>query len=379
MLKKPAKPTTKGSMARSTEKDATRPATPPKPRRAAGGAKRYCAVLPRPAREFSPDVTPNRARLILESGNKWVNGTVLRYHLLRKPAKWRGTPAHEDLVRRAFQTWKDLGIGLTFDEVATADEAEIRVGFQAGDGHWSWVGREVLEFGPTQRTMNLDRAGGLDLDTALHEIGHSLGFPHEHQNPNAGIVWNEDAVYEALAKPPNRWSRETTFHNIIRKLPPESVRGSNWDPDSIMHYAFEAGLIDQPERYRQGLTPPGALSDGDKQWALHFYPPIEEQTIRKLEPFQSVPLELEPAEQVNLLVRPTATRKYTFSTFGESDSVMVLFEEVDGELRFLKADDDSGTALNARFDVRLFAGRTYLLRIRLYYQFSRGNLAVMHW
>ena len=31
-------------------------------------------------------------------------------------------------------------------------------------------------------------------DTALHEIGHALGFPHEHQNPNAGIVWDVDAV-----------------------------------------------------------------------------------------------------------------------------------------------------------------------------------------
>ena len=27
-------------------------------------------------------------------------------------------------------------------------------------------------------------------DTALHGIGHTLGLPHEHQNPNAGIVWD---------------------------------------------------------------------------------------------------------------------------------------------------------------------------------------------
>ena len=42
---------------------------------------------------------------------------------------------------------------------------------------------------------------------------------------------------------PNSWPREKTFWNIIRKIPPDSVQGSSWDPDSIMHYPFEAGLI----------------------------------------------------------------------------------------------------------------------------------------
>src|SRR5690606_7280149 len=209
------------------------------------GDKRFCAVLPRPDRVFDASVTPTRARLILEGGNKCVNGTVLRFHCFRSPARWRGSSAHEDLVRKAFDKWAKVGIGLTFEEVDSPDEAEIRIGFLGGDGHWSWVGREILDFGPSQRTMNLDRLGGLDLDTALHEIGHSHGITHEHQTPNAGIVWNEDAVYAALAAPPNRWDRATTFHNIIKKLAPDTVRGSVWDPNSIMHYEFEAGLIDQ--------------------------------------------------------------------------------------------------------------------------------------
>jgi len=49
--------------------------------------------------------------------------------------------------------------------------------------------------------MNLDKAYAFGLDTAVHEIGHSLGFPHEYQNPKAGIVWNEEAVYAALGQP----------------------------------------------------------------------------------------------------------------------------------------------------------------------------------
>lgn len=87
-------------------------------------------------------------------------------------------------------------------------------------------------------------------DTALHEIGHTLGFRHEHQNPRAGIVWNEQQVIGYFAGSPNFWSEETTRRNILDKVPPASVGGSNWDRDSIMHYQFAAGLINQPETYR---------------------------------------------------------------------------------------------------------------------------------
>ena len=79
------------------------------------------------------------------------------------------------------------------------------------------------------------------------------------------------------------------------------------------------------------------------------------------------------------MVRPSATRNYRFSTFGRSDTVMVLFEDVNGMPRFSMADDDSGLDYNASFTARLFAGRTYYLRIRLYYQHRHGDFGVMMW
>jgi hypothetical protein len=62
-------------------------------------------------------------------------------------------------------------------------------------------------------------------------------------------------VYAALAKPPNRWDHDTTFNNIIRKIDAALVEGSNWDPNSVMHYPFEPGLIKEPAQFRQGLNP----------------------------------------------------------------------------------------------------------------------------
>ena len=58
---------------------------------------------------------------------------------------------------------------------------------------------------------------------------------------------------------------------------------------------------------------------------------------------------------------------------------MVLFEEVGGELRYLKGDDDSGEDWNAAFRVRLWAGRKYVLRVRLYYATIAGETSVMMW
>jgi hypothetical protein len=269
-----------------------------------------------------------------------------------------------------------------FKETTSRSEAEIRIGFLKGDGSWSnGLGRDILRNGPAERTMNFGwdiTRNPREIDTAIHEIGHSLGFPHEHQNPNSGIVWNEEKVYDELAKPPNKWSRQQTFFNIIRKLDSTTVQGSTWDPNSVMHYPFAPGLVKSPPPYNlQGINPAGGLSAQDKEYVLRFYPPLALQEI-ELRPFASVPLELGEDQQQNFKINPDATRNYNFSTFGSSDSVLGLFEIIDGEPRYVKADDDSGEERNATLKLKLFAGRQYILRVRNYHNQSE-QIAVMMW
>ena len=57
---------------------------------------------------------------------------------------------------------------------------------------------------------------------------------------------------------------------------------------------------------------------------------------------------------------------------------MVLFEDVNGALRYRAGDDDSGEDRNASFRVKLFKEKEYVLRIRLNYSQS-GETAVMMW
>lgn len=344
---------------------------------------RYCAArFPKP-RRMARDVAPGRRRLILQTADKWLNGFKVRYWFFDTPKKWVGRKDQQDVVRKAFALWKSLGVGLDFVEVRARKDADVRIAFLQDDGAWSYVGTDVRTKRNDPRTMNFgwslteDPAEGLD--TALHEIGHTLGLPHEHQNPFAGIVWNEEAVYAALAKPPNKWSRSTTFHNIIEKLVADEVQGSTWDSDSVMHYPFEAGLIDKPAQFRTGITPAGGLSGRDRQWILKFYPQLVPATFPTLVPLQSVPLTLAPAQQANFVFTPTQSRAYELRTFGTSDTVMALFEGTGASSTAIAEDDDSGEDRNAYFKVRLTAGHNYLVRVRLYYAEAGGESAIMAW
>jgi hypothetical protein len=346
-----------------------------------------CAVREGPPRQFSATISGERTRLIVMHADKWVNGTVLKYAFFesKEPfTRWSGTDALRSQTRKAFQRYTDLGIGVRFEPAEARASAQVRIGFEQGDGHWSYVGRQILKQGPDDRTMNLDptdaiSGGDYGVDVATHEIGHTLGFPHEHQNPNAGIVWDEEAVYRALGGPPNNWPREVTFHNIIRKIQADQVQGSSWDPNSVMHYPFEPGLILQPEEYRtRGINPAGGLSERDREWVRSFYPPpAGDEELALLEAKR---LDISPGEQRNFVLKPTVSRYYEIRTFGLSDTVAVLYvRDTGGQELYLTGDDDSGEDRNAYIRRRLHAGRTYVLRLRLYYAADAGETAVMWW
>jgi hypothetical protein len=361
--------------AKKTPTKKTVTAAPPK-------AIRYCSALPPRIPEVSAQVSgnPMRARALIQATNKWVNHTVLFYAFFRD-GPYAVPEDQAAAVRRAFQTWEALPIGLRFVEVDKLAEAEIRIGY-GKDGSWSGIAREILDYALTERTMTF----GWDLNdkygfgTAIHEIGHTIGLPHEHQSPYSGIVWDDDKVYAYFSAPPNSRDHDTIFQNVLRKLDASLFSGSRWDPESIMEYEFDRGLIKLPANYSNGLTTPETISTTDATWVKRWYPANDAGQVGQALPLnQSVTVALSIGEQTDFTLKVEASRDYTIRSFGATDTVLVLFEDVDGVTRFVAGDDDSGTDRTATIKQRLFPGRTYHVRLRLVYPGQQGTVTIMCW
>ncbi|MFI5453907.1 MAG: hypothetical protein ACHRXM_00490 [Isosphaerales bacterium] len=176
---------------------------------------------------------------------------------LQKSAKWPkdsnitvsfldGDPTVQKRVQAAALQWtvpgRTANLRLVFPPNTT--ETSIRISFQH-PGSWSTLGTTCNRVPQGQPTMNYGwltpETGGAELrQVVLHEFGHALGLIHEHQNPDGGIPWDREAVYEALSGPPNNWPRDVIDSNMFEPYSKSETNFTNLDKNSIMMYPIPA-------------------------------------------------------------------------------------------------------------------------------------------
>lgn len=290
-------------------------------------------------------------RAIIEFRKMWINGSTLRVRFMG------GTAAQHASVREQAQQWSEHA-NLTF-EFNDAPDAEIRIAFDPEDGAWSYIGTDARRIPQNLPTMNI---GFEDGGTALHEFGHAIGLGHEHQNPSGGIEWNEEVVIRDLGGPPNFWTPEQARHNVIEKYKADQIRGTTFDPDSVMLYFFPGNWT----KSGKGTKANNTLSTMDKAFiaSAEAYPreAIEAVTLQVNAAAATAAEIGQPGEEDLFTFNVKTGGRHIVATTGKTDVVMKLFGP-GSKTSLIAEDDDGGIGTNARIIADLIPGQ-YFVQVR---------------
>jgi hypothetical protein len=292
--------------------------------------------------------TNGRPRAVIEFRKRWINGSTLRVRFIG------GTAAQQALVKEQALWWTEHA-NLHF-EFNNAPDAEIRIAFDLNDGAWSNVGTDCRMVPLNQPTMNL---GFMDGGTAAHEFGHAIGLGHEHQNPAGGLQWNEEVVIRDLGGPPNFWPPDQVRFNVLEKYSTDQIKGTVFDPDSIMLYAFPARWT------RNGISTNAneVLSALDKSFIANKdgYPRtavgVAELGVNAAGSTSAAIGQ--PGEEDLFAFEVTRQGRHIIETGGQTDVVMKLFGP-NSQTSLIAEDDDGGVGRNARIVARLIPGQYFV-------------------
>lgn len=302
----------------------------------------------------------------------WEPGDILTVGFMPD----EGHPTVRENVERVAREWSEYA-NIAFDFVGDArpgpngEVPQIRVGLRPGPAY-SMLGRECEQVSPKRRTMNL---GNLTTMTdwtelrriVLHEFGHALGLIHEHQQPAAGIRWDEERVYALFGVEPFAWSRELVKKNILDRYAVDTTQFSEFDPHSIMLYPIpiDATLDGFSSAWND------ELSSCDKAYVEELYPPDGDGTQTLVGDGTLIDVSFDrdtPTRRFALVVdRPG---RFEVQTEGSLDTLLDIRRE--GAADVIRENDESDApGNNARLDVELLPGR-YVVRVWLYYPSATG-------
>jgi hypothetical protein len=216
-----------------------------------------------------PGFAPTRARLSVLTTKYWgAKGVKLTVGFLDNPSA--------ELKARILghmNAWAKTA-NVTF--VSARTDPQVRIARTPGDGHWSYLGTDVLHIKKSEPTMNLDSFTMSTSESEYkrvvrHETGHTLGFPHEHMRKQLVAKIDVAKAIEYFGRTQG-WSPDEVREQVLTPLEQGSlIATASADARSIMCYQLPGAVT----RDGQPILGGNDIDKWDYEFVSLIYPKLK--------------------------------------------------------------------------------------------------------